>query len=184
MVSALLAACLFVFRVAMAHEGGSSLAGLRWSAASDAGLGPRRGDGRGGSVGAFLGNPAIWVLPVVFPMVMLSAGRSVSPVSNCRRSRPGSRRLAVILFGLMVAFCRAPPLWVAAVIRRVRDLSRPCARYRAAGRRQPAAYSLVSWLPPACCTCVVSPLVLVRWPAGQVAVRAGGGLIALAGWAF
>ena len=39
--------------------------------------------------GAFLGLPAIWLLPIVFPLVMASAARSVSPACPCPASRRG-----------------------------------------------------------------------------------------------
>jgi urease accessory protein len=40
--------------------------------------------------GAFLGAPAIWLLPIVFPLVMAAGARLASSASRCRRSRPGS----------------------------------------------------------------------------------------------
>ena len=41
---------------------------------SDLGTGPRAGDGRRGPMGRATGAPAIWVLPVAFPLVMAMGG--------------------------------------------------------------------------------------------------------------
>ena len=57
-----------------AHEGAGVMAvSVRFSA-SGAGLGPRRCDGHAVGLGRFLGSPAIWILPVVFPLVMAFGG--------------------------------------------------------------------------------------------------------------
>src|SRR6266481_304705 len=62
--------------------------------------------------GAFLGAPAIWVLPVVFPLVMAGGGAlGVAGVPL-----PGVETgiaLSAIFLGGMVAFAAKPPLWFA-----------------------------------------------------------------------
>lgn len=65
--------------------------------------------------GSQLGKPAIWLLPVTFPMVMAWGGvlgvRGV-PV-------PGVEvgvALSALVLGLMIAFSARPPLWSAAVL--------------------------------------------------------------------
>jgi urease accessory protein len=65
--------------------------------------------------GAFLGAPAIWALPIVFPLVMALGGAFGViglPLPYVEIGIAGS---AVIL-GLMVAFAARPPIWIAALI--------------------------------------------------------------------
>ncbi len=65
--------------------------------------------------GVFLGRPAIWLLPVIFPMVMAFGGA----LGVLGIPIPGTEigiALSGIVLGIMVAFAIKPPLWVAAVI--------------------------------------------------------------------
>ena len=65
--------------------------------------------------GAFLGAPAIWVLPVVFPLVMAFGGA----LGVLGVPLPGVETgiaLSGIMLGLAVTFAARPPLWVAAVM--------------------------------------------------------------------
>ena len=68
-----------------------------------------------GMWGAFLGMPAIWLLPVVFPMVMAFGGALGVIGVPIPSVEVGIAASAVVL-GLMVALAARPPLWVAAVI--------------------------------------------------------------------
>ena len=63
--------------------------------------------------GAFLGAPAIWLLPVVFPLVMAFGGA----LGILGVPIPGIEvgiAVSAIVLGLMVALAARPPLWVAA----------------------------------------------------------------------
>ena len=86
--------------------------------------------------GAFLGAPAIFILPVVFPLVMAVGG----VLGILGVPLPGVEigiAVSAAVLGMMVALAARPPLWVAARDRRrVRDLPRPCPRRRAAARRR------------------------------------------------
>lgn len=65
--------------------------------------------------GAFLGKPAIWILPVVFPLVMAlgaAAGIAGIPVPAVETGIA----LSGVVLGLMVALAVRAPLWVAAVM--------------------------------------------------------------------
>ena len=65
--------------------------------------------------GAFLGAPAIWVLPVTFPLVMTIGGA----LGVMGVPLPGVEigiALSAIVLGAMVAFAARPPLWVAAIL--------------------------------------------------------------------
>src|SRR5215831_17875112 len=65
--------------------------------------------------GAFLGAPAIWLLPVVFPLVMAFGG----VLGIAGMPLPGVETgiaISAIALGMMVALAAKPPLWVAAVL--------------------------------------------------------------------
>src|SRR5262252_10884491 len=65
--------------------------------------------------GAFLGPPAIWLLPVVFPLVMAFGGA----LGVAGMPLPGVETgiaISAIIVGGMVAFAAKPPLWIAAVL--------------------------------------------------------------------
>jgi urease accessory protein len=65
--------------------------------------------------GAFLGAPAIWLLPVVFPLVMAFGGVVGILGVPIPAVETGIATSAVVL-GLMVALAARPPLWVAAAL--------------------------------------------------------------------
>jgi urease accessory protein len=65
--------------------------------------------------GAFLGKPAIWILPIVFPLVMAfgaALGVAGVPVPQVETGIA----LSGVVLGLLVALAVKAPLWVAAVI--------------------------------------------------------------------
>src|SRR6266404_2837555 len=65
--------------------------------------------------GAQLGAPAIWVLPVTFPIVMAFGG----VLGGLGIPIPGIEigiALSAIVLGGMIAIARRPPLWVAAIV--------------------------------------------------------------------
>jgi urease accessory protein len=135
--------------------------------------------------GAFLGRPAIWVLPVVFPLVMAFGG----VLGVARVPLPGVEvgiALSAIVLGLMVAFAARPPLPVAAVIVGAFAIFHGYAH----GMELPeAANPIVFSLGFVIATgllhiCGIAFGLLTKRPLGRVAVRAGGGLIALVGLGF
>jgi urease accessory protein len=65
--------------------------------------------------GAFLGRPAVWLLPVVFPLVMTFGGALGVLGVPLPAVEIGIAASAVVL-GAAVAAAARPPLWVAAVI--------------------------------------------------------------------
>jgi len=135
--------------------------------------------------GAFLGAPAIWLLPVVFPLVMaLGAALGILGVP-LPAVETGIAASAVVL-GLVVAFQARPPLWLAAVVVGVFAVFHGHAH----GTELPqAANPLTYAIGFVLATGLLHLLgiafgLLVRWPAGRLAVRAGGAAIALVGVAF
>lgn len=65
--------------------------------------------------GAFLGMPAIWILPVVFPLVMAFGGALGVAGVPIPAVETGIALSGVVL-GLLIALAVRAPLWVAAVI--------------------------------------------------------------------
>ena len=65
--------------------------------------------------GAFLGRPAIWVLPVVFPLVMALGGALGVAGVPIPFIETGIALSGVVL-GLAVLFAVKPPMWIAAII--------------------------------------------------------------------
>jgi len=135
--------------------------------------------------GAFLGKPAIWLLPVVFPLVMAFGGALGVAGVPIPAVETGIATSAVIL-GLMVALAVRPPLWVAAVIVGVFAIFHGHAHgTELPEATSPLAYSLGFVIATGLLHIAgIAFGLLVRWPAGTLAVRAGGAAIALAGVGF
>jgi urease accessory protein len=135
--------------------------------------------------GAFLGAPAIWLLPVTFPLVMAFGG----VLGILGVLLPGVEigiAVSAVVLGLMVALATRPPLWIAAVLVGAFAIFHGHAH----GAELPAgadavAYSLGFVIATGMLhLCGIALGFLARWPAGRIAVRAAGGLIALAGLVF
>ncbi len=138
-----------------------------------------------GMWGAFLGAPAIWLLPIVFPLVMAFGG--VLGVMGV--PMPGVElgiALSAIGLGLVVAFAARPPLWVAAVLVGAFAIFHGYAHgAELPGAINPLAYGIGFVLATGLLhLCGISFGLLVRWPLGERVVRATGGLIACAGVYF
>jgi urease accessory protein len=135
--------------------------------------------------GAFLGAPAIWVLPVVFPLVMAFGG-VLGILGVPIPSVETGIALSAIVLGAMVTFAVRPPLWVAAVIVGAFAIFHGHAH----GTELPsAANPLVFSLGFVLATGLLHALgigfgLLVRWPVGRVGVRGAGVAISLVGVAF
>ncbi len=65
--------------------------------------------------GAILGAPAIWLLPVVFPLVM-ALGGALGVLGVPLPMIETGIALSGVVLGLLIAFAVRAPLWVAAVI--------------------------------------------------------------------
>lgn len=65
--------------------------------------------------GAFLGKPAIWILPVVFPLVM-AVGGALGVMGMPLPAVEMAIALSGVVLGLLIAFAVRAPLWVACVI--------------------------------------------------------------------
>ncbi len=135
--------------------------------------------------GAQLGAPAMWMLPVTFPVVMAFGGF----LGLMGVPIPGVElgiALSAVLLGAMVAAEARPPLAVAAVLVGIlRDLSRPRPRHRAASRPERAHLQHRIRRRDRLPARVGIAIGLVhRWSAGRVAMRVAGAAIACAGCVF
>ena len=135
--------------------------------------------------GAFLGRPAIWLLPVVFPLVMaLAAAAGVIGVP-LPFVEAGIAASAVVL-GLLIAFAVRPPLWVAAVVVGAFAVFHGHAHGTELPQAvNPFAYAVGFVLSTGLLHAAGIALgLLVALPRGALAIRGGGGLISLAGAGF
>jgi urease accessory protein len=65
--------------------------------------------------GVFLGRPAIWILPVVFPLVMAFGG-AMGVAGMPLPAVEAGIALSGVILGLLVAFGARAPLWAAAAL--------------------------------------------------------------------
>jgi len=135
--------------------------------------------------GAFLGMPAMWILPIVFPLVMAFGGVLGILGVPVPYVETGIATSAIIL-GLAVALALRPPLWVAALLVGAFAIFHGHAH----GTELPEAANPVAY---GVAFVIATGLLhlggiafglLAKWPQGRLAVRAGGGLIAVAGLFF
>ena len=135
--------------------------------------------------GAQLGAPAVWLLPVTFPMVMALGG--MLGLMGVRL--PGIEvGIAVSAIGLGFAVCyeARPQLWVAALLVALFAIFHGHAH----GTELPPGangilYSIGFVIATGTLHAVGISIGLVhRWPAGRVALRAAGALVAIAGVVF
>lgn len=138
-----------------------------------------------GILGAFLGRPAIWVLPVVFPLVMALGGVMGIMGIPVPAIEVGIAVSSIVL-GAMIVLALKPPLWVAAII----VAAFAVFHGHAHGTELPNAANALSYSVGFVIATGLLHLAgiaigeLIRWPAGLIIARAIGGLIALAGVGF
>lgn len=135
--------------------------------------------------GAQLGAPAVWLLPVTFPMVMAFGGM----LALMGVPLPGIEigiAVSAIALGYMVCREARPPLWVAMVLVGFFAIFHGHAH----GTELPAGangllYSVGFVLGTGCLHAVgIAIGLLHRWQAGQLALRVAGAAVAGAGGVF
>lgn len=135
--------------------------------------------------GAFLGMPAIWLLPVVFPLVMAVGGA----LGVFGVPLPGVEiwiAASAVALGLCVAFEFRPPVWIAAILVGAFAVFHGHAH----GSELPEAANPLAYAAGFVIATGLLHLsgiglgLLTRWTAGRYAVRAGGVAIAAIGVAF
>lgn len=135
--------------------------------------------------GAFLGAPAVWMLPIVFPLVMALGGVLGILGVPLPAVETGIASSAVVL-GLMVALAARPPLWIAAVLVGAFAIFHGYAH----GKELPDGADAVAYSAGFVIATGLLHLtgiafgLLARWPAGRLAVRGAGGVIAAVGLAY
>jgi urease accessory protein len=135
--------------------------------------------------GAFLGSPAIWTLPVVFPLVM-AVGAAAGIAGLPLPAVEAGIALSAVVLGLMIVLAARPPLWIAAVIVGAFAIFHGYAH----GTELPTTVNAFAYAVGFVISTGLLHLIgiafglLVKWPAGRMAVRGAGGLISLAGVAF
>ena len=135
--------------------------------------------------GVFLRAPAIWLLPIVFPLVMAFGGVLGILGVPLPAVETGIASSAIVL-GLMVALAARPPLWAAAVLVGAFAIFHGYAH----GKELPDGASAVAFSAGFVIATGLLHLtgiafgLLTRWPAGRLAVRGAGGVIALVGLAY
>jgi urease accessory protein len=135
--------------------------------------------------GAFLGSPALWLLPVVFPLVMAVGGA----LGLAGVALPGVEigiAASALVLGAMILLAARPPLWVAGVLVACFAIFHGHAHgTELPEAASPLAYSLGFVIATGLLHLSgISFGLLVRWPLGHMAVRTAGALIAIAGAVF
>ena len=135
--------------------------------------------------GAYLGAPAMWLLPVIFPMVMAFGGA----LGVLGMPLPGVETaiaLSGVILGFMIVLAARPPLWVAALIVGFFAIFHGHAH----GTELPHAANAITYAVGFVMATGMLHLsgiaigLLIRWPWGRVLVRTFGGAITATGFAF
>lgn len=138
-----------------------------------------------GMWGGILGRPAIWLLPVVFPLMMAVSGA----FAIAQFPLPGVEvgiGLSGVVLGLAVLLVLRPPLWASMLTVGFFAIFHGYAHgAELPGSTSPALYAAGFVIATGLLHLVgIAFGLLWRWPAGKVAIRAGGGVVALTGAAF
>lgn len=186
--AALLPALLAILALpALAHVGQGSISGGFLSGLAHPVFGPDHVIAMVavGLWGAQLGQPAIWVLPVTFPLVMAFGG-VLGLLGVPIPAIEIGIALSAIVLGAMVMLAARPPLWVAAVLVAAFAIFHGYAH----GAELPqSANALAYSLGFVVATGGLHGLGILigtvnRWRTGALALRIGGGTIAAAGVYF
>lgn len=138
-----------------------------------------------GILGAFLGRPAIWVLPVVFPLVMAFGG-VLGIMGVAIPNIEVGIAVSSIVLGLIIALALKMPLWVASILVAIFAIFHGHAHgTELPNAANPLAYSVGFVISTGLLHLAgIAIGELIRWPAGVVVARVAGGVIALAGVGF
>jgi urease accessory protein len=135
--------------------------------------------------GAFLGAPAIFILPIIFPLVMAFGGL-LGIVGVPLPGAEAAIAISAVVLGLMVALAVRLPIWTATAVVGVFAIFHGYTH----GAELPAGANAVAY----CTGFVIATGLLhlsgialaltARWPAGYIGVRGVGAAIACVGVAF
>ena len=135
--------------------------------------------------GAVLGRPALWVLPLVFPLVMAFGGALGVAGLEIPYIETGIAVSGIVL-GLAVAFFIKPPIWLAAILVGAFAIFHGHAHgAELPNAANPLVYSIGFVISTGLLHLAgIAFGELTRWAWGKMVVRAGGVVIALIGLAF
>ncbi len=135
--------------------------------------------------GAQLGLPAIWLLPIIFPVVMAFGG-FLGVIGVPLPLTEVAIALSAVLLGLMVALAARPPLWVAGLLVGVFAVFHGYAHgVELPAATNPLAYGVGFVVATGMLhLCGIAIGLAVKWPAGAQVVRVCGGVIAGLGGYF
>lgn len=135
--------------------------------------------------GAFLGAPAIWLLPIVFPLVM-AFGAVMGIVGIPLPGVETGIATSAIALGLLIMLKARPALSIAAVIVAVFAIFHGYTHgTELPTAANPAAYGVGFVIATGMLHLAgIAFGLLVRWPQGVYAIQAGGGVVSAVGLAF
>jgi urease accessory protein len=135
--------------------------------------------------GAFLGKPAIWVLPVVFPLVM-ALGGALGVVGVYIPYVETGIALSGIVIGLAVLFMIRPPIWIAAIVVGVFAIFHGYAHGTELPKSANPLVFSIGFVTGTGLLHLTGIAIgeLTRWTWGTMVVRASGAVIALVGLGF
>jgi urease accessory protein len=132
--------------------------------------------------GAELGSPAIWLLPIAFPLIM-AVGGALGVIGVPLPAGELLIALSVVVLGALVASARRVPLWLAIAIVGVFAI----AHGHAHGAELPGSADALAFTIGFVLSTGLLHLagigigLLTRWPSGVFAIRACGLIVALTG---
>ena len=135
--------------------------------------------------GAFLGQPAIWLLPVVFPLIM-ALGGALGVLGVALPGVETGIAVSAVVLGVLVALALRLPITLAGIIVALFAIFHGHAHgTELPTAANPLAYSVGFVIATGLLHVLgITFGLLVRWPIGQMLVQLGGGMIALTGVAF
>jgi len=135
--------------------------------------------------GAFLGKPAIWILPITFPLVMAFGG-ALGVAGVPIPSVETGVALSGVILGLAVLLAVRPPMWLAAVVVGVFAIFHGYAHgVELPKAANPLIYSIGFVIATGLLHLAgIAIGELKRLPLGEMAVRTGGAIISLIGLGF
>lgn len=135
--------------------------------------------------GAFLGNKAMYTLPVIFPMVM-ALGGALGVMGMPLPAVEAAIALSGVVLGAMVLFTVKPKLWIAGLMVGIFAIFHGHAH----GTELPEAASPLTYAigfvigTGLLHLCGIAFGLLTKWPQGIIAVRAGGAVVSIIGFLF
>ena len=186
LAAAMSALAILVAEPALAHSVGDSAAGFAAGFVHPlSGLDHLLAMVSVGIWGAELGAPAIWLLPIAFPMIM-AVGGALGVIGMPLPYGELLIALSVVVLGMLVATASRTPVAAALLIVGVFAI----AHGHAHGVELPAAADALAFTVGFVLATGLLHLagigigVLTRWPGGSVAIRIGGCAVAVAGCWF